>query len=236
MVKRIVVLLSVLALAACDSGVRGSGNLIIESFTASDFDRIAISGIGQVIVTQDGTESVSVETDDNIMEHIRVEVQGSTLELGTQPNVSVSPTELSFEVRVDELVGIAVSGAAVFTCDSVEAAQLEIRNSGAGTIVIDNVEATTLTVDISGSGDVQLAGAVEEQIVDISGAGDYGGGDLLSDVTRISVSGAGNSRVWVLDRLDATVSGSGSVSYYGEPTTLETDISGSGNVSALDEN
>ena len=62
--------------------VRGSGDVIVEERDVSDFEEILVTGAGRVIVTQGGSESLSIETDDNLMQYIETEVRGNTLEIG----------------------------------------------------------------------------------------------------------------------------------------------------------
>jgi hypothetical protein len=63
-------LLIVLAVSACGISVfgeRGSGNVITESRVVSGSDEILLSGSGEVVVDVDGTESLTIEAEDNIM-------------------------------------------------------------------------------------------------------------------------------------------------------------------------
>lgn len=59
-----------LALGACDElgvGTRGSGTVITESRDLSDFNEVVLQGSGEVVVTVDGTEALTIEAEDNIM-------------------------------------------------------------------------------------------------------------------------------------------------------------------------
>ncbi len=78
-----------------------------------------------------------------------------------------------------------------------------------------------------------IRGSKEEAKRDIyiSGAGNYEAEDLESKEVKIDVGGAGSAIVNVSDELDAKVSGSGSVKYMGDPTTVKQDVSGAGRVS-----
>ena len=53
----------------------------------------------------------------------------------------------------------------------------------------------------------------------ISGSGKYMGEDLRSETASVKVDGSGDATVWTTGSLDARVAGSGSVRYYGDPTT-----------------
>ena len=72
-------------------------------------------------------------------------------------------------------------------------------------------------------------GRVYEQIVSLSGAGNYLAKDLASILATASVYGAGSATVRVSEYLSATVSGAGSIYYYGNPT-VESDVTGTGKV------
>ena len=76
-----------------------------------------------------------------------------------------------------------------------------------------------------------LAGTVDSQAVTISGTGDYNGEDLQSATAEVTIDAAGDAVLRVSDRLDATVSGVGSVEYIGDPHVTK-DISGVGSVSS----
>ena len=98
-------------------------------------------------------------------------------------------------------------------------------------IEIDSLSVTDLAVTISGAGDVELAGQVETQEVDMSGFGNYNAPDLESQTASVRISTTGNAVVWVLDTLDVEISGAGKVEYFGSPEVTR-DISGAERVTS----
>ena len=62
---------------------------------------------------------------------------------------------------------------------------------------------------------------VDSQVVTISGTGDYDGEELQSATADVTIDAVGNAVLQVSDRLDATVSGVGSVEYIGDPQVTE---------------
>lgn len=76
------------------------------------------------------------------------------------------------------------------------------------------------------------SGVTDSLDVDISGFGDFKGGDLHGRTVRVQISGAGSATVWVDDYLDAEISGAGSVNYYGA-ANVNKHINGIGNVNHL---
>ncbi len=157
MFKRTLLIMIVLLLSACGQrAIRGSGDLVTESRNASGFDRIEARGFGDVSITQDGTESLTVEADDNVMEYITTEVKGRTLELGFEDTLIVSPTRLTFSLHLKDLVGVNISGSGNIEAESIETDRLEIKISGSGDATVWTTE--SLDVDISGSGSVNYYG------------------------------------------------------------------------------
>ena len=208
-----VILALLLAAILCAScirpGVEGSGNVITESREVSDFNEIVLGGTGRVVVDVTGTESLTIEAEDNIMPFLETRVSNGRLRLET--NRSISPTvEIVYTITAETLDGLVISGS--------------------GVVEAEGVDSTDVRVDISGSGDVVVAGTLSGLLsVSISGSGEFDGESLTAPEGRVDVSGSGNAVVNVTDDLDVSVSGSGEVQYLGEPN-VHSSVSGSGTV------
>jgi hypothetical protein len=211
----------------------GSRNLISETRDVSGFERVEVSGGGSMEIIQDGTESLTVETDDNVMQYITSEVRGGTLYLGVDfgPR-SFLPSRLHFTLHVKDLTGINTSGSWNVTSASIQTGKLEVVISGSGKVNVDALTADELDTTVSGSGKLDLSGEAKQQNITISGSGKVLAGDLLTQNTTVSISGSGNVTVWATETLAVHVSGSGDVSYYGSPQ-VTFDQSGSGNIHSL---
>ena len=212
--------------------VKGSGNVVTEQRDVSGFDRIALSGVGKVIITQGETEALTIETDDNLMRYIESNVRGDTLELGFVRNTIPVPTQsIIFRVSVVVLSGLESSGAGAFEIGKLDTDRLKVILSGAGDIGVDSLSATDLAVTISGAGNVELAGRVERQDINLSGLGNYRAPDLESQATTVRVSGAGGVVIWAQNTLDVEISGAGNVEYFGNPDVTK-NISGAGRLTS----
>jgi len=224
--------------------VRGSGEVIVEERKVSDFDRILVEGAGRVIITQGSQESLTIETDDNLMKYIKTEVKGDTLEIGFEDDVvftsgrgriALDPTDgFIFRISVTDLRDISVAGAADIEMEKIKTEGLDITLSGAGQVSIDDLDASQLNILVSGAGDVTMVGRVDSQVVRLSGLGRYQAFDLESQEASITISGAGGANVWVIESLDVTISGAGDVKYYGDPT-VNPNISGVGRIQSQGE-
>ena len=223
--------------------IRGSGDIIEEDRDVTGFDKILMAGFGQIIITQSDRESLSIETDDNLMEYIKTEVKGDTLEidfsddiiLSSRVRMSLEPSAgIIFRISVIDLEKVSVSGAADIQADKLKSDRFEINFSGAGDITIDDLNANQLEVNLSGAGDINLIGKVDSQDIHLSGLGSFGAFDLESQEASVIISGAGNVELWVTETLDVVISGAGDVEYYGEPS-VKPQISGLGRLQGLGE-
>lgn len=190
-------------------GERGSGTMATETRQVSGFHEIDLSGSGHVLVSVTGTESLTVEAEDNILPLLTSEVRNGRLVLGARR--SISPTrEIVYTITVVSLEGVSVSGSGIVTATGIDVSGLDVEISGSGTVVPEGVAER---IDLS-----------------ISGSGRFDGDELVSSSGHVSISGSGRAVVKVTDDLDVEVSGSGRVEYLGDPT-VTSSISGSGSVS-----
>lgn len=219
--------------------IKGSGNVIVEDRKVSGFDKILVTGAGKIIITQGDSESLSIETDDNLMEYIVTKVNGKTLEIGFKDDTvfpsgggqtALDPSEgFTFRVNVIDLEAILLSGAAKFEVEKLKTDQLSINLSGAGDVNVGDLNANQLDVVVSGAGDVEIVGKVEIQNILMSGFGRYQAFDLESQDAAVTISGVGGAEVWATETLDVVISGAGDVKYYGSPTVNQ-EISGLGRI------
>ena len=213
--------------------IQGSGDVITESREVSGFDSVSHTGIGRVIITQGDKESLTIEADDNLMEHITSEVKNGTLELGFTDNVRFDPTpSITFTVSVKDLTKLDSSGTASIEIDELSVDNLKISISGTGSVSIETLTATDLVVNAEGTGDIALAGTVVKQELELKGTGDYDAPDLESQTASVGVTGTGSVVIWVHDSLDVEITGVSEVSYFGSPNVTQ-NITGTSSLTSL---
>jgi len=205
--------LSALILIACQSSIiQNLGNTVTETRAVSGFDRVAVIGTGKLTLAQTGTESLSVEADEAIMQYITTEVKGNTLILEYDPpnnNPTLFAQSINYTLTVDEITGLEISGS--------------------GKIVTEKITTESLDLEISGSGEIQVSGNADAQNIQIDGNGEVDAEDLSGDSGIVSITGSGNVTVWLTGSLSIEINGSGTVNYYGDPST-SLSISGSGKI------
>lgn len=226
------ILLAVPTVSACESpslGVRGSGDLATESRDVSGFDGVVLHGSGTVRIEVTGTESLTIEAEDNLLEYLTTDVVGRTLEL--ESSRSISPTEeIIYTITAESLESLAISGSGEIAAIGITGSRLDTEINGSGSISAQGIDVGVASIDISGSGGVELSGNAGDLDLSISGSGDFEGAGLTAMEGEVSVSGSGDAIVNVTDRLDAEVSGSGNIRYLGDPN-VNADTRGSGSIS-----
>ncbi len=211
--------------------VVGSGNVVSEQRDVGDFDEITLSGVGRLHITQTGSESLTIEAEDNILPLLTSEVHGRRLVLGTEPGSHFSPKKpIRFTLTVKDLSAVRLSGAGNIVIPALGTPSLQLEISGAGNMTVTGLAADSLEVTLSGAGSLTCAGEARDQETRISGAGSYHGEDLASMTARVVISGTGSAHVRVSEQLDARISGVGSIVYSGSPTVRKS-VSGVGRIS-----
>jgi len=214
-------------------GVPGSGTVKTETRTVKDFNVIVIEYPAEIIVQQGASESVKVEADDNLLPQLSTEVRDGRLiienkERDWSKRVNSSET-LVITITVKDLREIDFSSAGALDVKGLKTDELTLVLSGAGEVNLNELDVQKIDIVLSGAGDIRADGTADEMNLRISGFGSFDGKDLETLTAEVSITGAGDATVRVKDDLTATVSGAGSIDYYGSPR-VDQNISGAGSV------
>ena len=197
--------------------VRGSGHITPETRSVSGFTRVDVSGAIDVFVRQDSSTSVKVEADDNIQQFVRVEANGSTLEIYTEDGFNLRPShKIKVYVSNPNFNGFQVSGASSITGENEisSSENIDINLSGARDGILD-INAPKVNVEVTGASSVNLRGHTKDLDANASGASKIRGYELLSENANVDVSGASHAELYASVRLDGEASGASHVSYLG---------------------
>lgn len=103
--------------------------------------------------------------------------------------------------------------------------------SGSGKVDLNVAIAERADFGVSGSGKIMAEGSAPSVQATISGSGKVLAANLVAERCEVRISGSGDVEINVKSELDANISGSGSVSYKGNPNKVNSHASGSGRVS-----
>ncbi|MFZ1687654.1 MAG: head GIN domain-containing protein [Flavobacteriales bacterium] len=219
--------------SACDH-VKGTGEVVKKVVSVENFHGITVEGAIDVVLTQSSTRSVEVEAQANIAELLTTEVRNGVWFIGTGDK-SYS-TDKTFTVHISvptiDMVSIEgsgdVKGNGTFAADKVD---LDIQGSGNITL---SFTAKSIEAGIEGSGDMKLSGTCATFKAQVEGSGDISANGLVSANVNVAVEGSGDVAVVANESLEASVAGSGDVTYKGNPSKISRDVSGSGEIRSIE--
>ena len=212
----------------------GSGNLTTRNFNLSDFTEIAAQSGFQLELVQSSNFSVEVTADDNVMDYIDVYKSGNTLKIRPQWNRSFRSVTLIAKITMPDLYEIKLSGGSRASISGFSSSHdLSVGLSG-GSSVTGDITAGDAYFDLSGGSQVNLQGTADN--LDINGSG---GSQLELEAfsvnnADINLSGGGRATVSVNGTLDVNLSGGSHVTYIGEPTSIDMNLSGDSTISQSD--
>ena len=149
--------------------------------------------------------------------------------VGSDMELKVSGSgNLTAEVEAED-VDASVSGSGDLTLKG-KMRSMDSGISGSGKIYFSGDVLQTVETNISGSGRFEASGSATEIRSTISGSGRVAAADLVVDRCNVRISGSGTVQINVKTSIDASISGSGSLSYKGNPTSVNSHSSGSGRV------
>jgi len=204
-----------------------------ETRDVSEFTRISFGISGNLYIKQGNNQSLVLEGDD--LNEIETSVSGGKLKIRKKGNGWNWGWNRNIDVyiTVRKLEGLNLSGSGKIIGDSkFEVDELDLSVSGSGNLELD-VFADKIDSGISGSGKIELSGVSGFHDVSISGSGRLSAEDMEVEEYKIRISGSGNCRINVSKEIDASVSGSGSISYKGNPDKVYHHASGSGKIKKI---
>ncbi|MEN6522527.1 MAG: head GIN domain-containing protein [Anaerolineaceae bacterium] len=241
------VLISVIILMttlACSIGVTndisneiitGNGKVKEKVVDVSGFNKVELNGIGDLIIEQGSKEGLRIKCEENFLPYIKVSVSADTLVIDLKPHISFDPSnDITYYLSVKDLSSVELNGVGDIVINNLETSNLDVASNGVGDITITDLLADNVGVALAGIGDIRLEGKVVSQSVSLSGTGDYKGKKLESQTAEVTISCMGTAGVRVSDSLKATISGTGSLNYIGDPQ-IEQNISGLGEINKVDE-
>lgn len=224
------------ALFACSLAFAAFADGTRETRAVSGFHAISTGVAMDLEVIQDGSESLSLEGDAEVLSKIDTTVANGTLEFRYKPQTRVdSHQRVRGVVHARRMDAIALAGAGNVHAASLQADALALSISGSGDMDIARIAAKSAAVSISGSGNLGLAGKAVALEVRISGSGAVNAPRLETQRAQVDIAGSGNATVWASQQLAAAISGVGNVRYYGDPH-LARAIRGVGRVERIAAN
>jgi len=231
-----IALCTIAATAQWGKTVKGNGKVVTIERSVGDYEVVAVAGWFDVELVDGNEGELTLTGEENLLEYIKTEVKDGKLTIKSKKGVNLKPSNwkegIVVLVPVEEIRGVSLSGSGdVVSKKTLKSDEFKTSISGSGDIVLA-IEADNLKASMSGSGDIKLSGKATDFTVSVSGSGDIKAYDLEADFVEAQVSGSADIKVTANQSLKARVSGSGDISYKGNPKKIDTKTSGSGDISS----
>ncbi|MDX1767186.1 MAG: head GIN domain-containing protein [Arenibacter troitsensis] len=214
--------------------ISGNGNQVTLERSIKDYDQIAISGFFHIELVDGKEGMLTLVGEQNILDHIITEVTGNKLTIKVKNGYNLNPSSrkkgVSITIPVESITALSLSGSGeIVGRKTLMANHFETAMSGSGDIALA-LDVNSINASLSGSGDMALSGKTTHLTVSISGSGNMNAYDLIAENVDATVSGSANVKVTANNAINAQVSGSGDIDYWGNPEKISTKVSGSGDI------
>lgn len=210
---------------------QGNGIPATEIRSLPNFSRVRLESPVHVIVKTGAVPTAVVTTDENLTSYLTTDTWGGTLTIGMSS--AIEPTvEPVITITVPDLRALTHNGNGLVEIEeSGDFPDLDLTLNGAGEIVFSGT-ADRLRATVNGSGIIDMEGYAEELAADLRGNGAIHGENLLTGDADVSISGSGSVFLDLDYRstLNATITGSGVLEWWGQPAWTDYDILGDGKV------
>jgi hypothetical protein len=193
--------------AGTGSGVAATQTRSVPPFTAVEF-----AGANNVTVQVGATQSVVVHADSNLLGRVTTRVRSGRLVIGTTPGNLSAKSPMFVTVGVPSLDRLALDGA--------------------GNVSVEGIDSPRLTVALPGSGNIHATGTTTKLDVTISGEGTAELRQVTARDATAVLRGDGSIMLTATHSLAATVSGTGTILYGGNPPHVSRTVTGQGAITA----
>ena len=213
--------------------IKGNGNQTTISRSTESYDEITVTGSFDVELVSGKEGTITINGDENIINHILTEVEGSTLKIHFEKNKSYSyNSKLIIIVPFEEISAVSLTGSgSIHNKDAINAENFEIKLAGSGDGNFE-VNSTNLKIALAGSGDLKVTGTAKDLEAKIAGSGDLDCSKIEAKNAEVAVAGSGDLKVNCIKNLTASVAGSGDIHYKNKPEIVDKKIVGSGDITS----
>ena len=215
--------------------IHGSGNVITNSRSFSNFTGAEVGSSIDLYVKQDSIYSVKVEADDNLQQYLVIDQSGNTLHIREQRDVNLRSTgTIKVYITAPQITYLDASGASRIIGQNVlsNSSGTDIGLSGASSAEIE-LKSPKVKVDVNGASDIVLKGETKDLSIEASGASGVKCFGLMSENTDVDLSGSSRAEVYGSVKIKASASGASDV-YYKGSGALTKDESGASSVRKVD--
>lgn len=205
-------LLPAAALAACHGErVDAGGPAVTRSFALTGFDAVQLTGSDDVEVRTGDGFAIQASGPKDVIEHLKVELDGTTLKIGRDGNMSWNwggTSGAKIVVTMPAIKAAKLTGSGDFKVDRA-AGDFDGVVSGSGDMAIGALAGGKAALSVTGSGTLAAAGSASTLNAVVAGSGDIDAGQLKVSQADVSITGSGSINADVAGPANVSITGSG---------------------------
>lgn len=202
------------SLASCTKSLVGKGDTITETRTVTAFTGVRLEGNGNATITYSENQEVKVSGFENLLTFYKTYVDNGVLVLKfDEDHYNVRNNNINVYIKVPAIASLYINGSGKISMS-------------------DYMLGNKISATINGSGDIYCTNSkYNESRLEINGSGYLHTQEMQTKNAEAIIHGSGNIDMHCSQSLKVSISGSGDIRYWGNPTSIDTQISGSGHVS-----
>jgi len=214
-----------------------------ENRNLSGFTKVSFAVPGNLNIRIGSEFRVVLEGNKDFLSEIITEVSNNGLTIKREPESGwrsgrnrsrFNNERITVNITMPAISSLSVTGSGTTEVfDSFKTSSLSLSVTGSGRLMINDVSGENLNSTITGSGSIFIKGnGFDKADIKITGSGSYTGESLKLETANITVTGSGNCNTHVTNLLEARTTGSGNITYLGNPPRIDLRSTGSGRISS----
>lgn len=233
--KAMVAIVVSILFASCGFDIRtvdGDGNVVKKEIPVTgNFNSVSVERDLEVILVQGSQPSVTLETDQNLVEHIKIEVKGHELKITSDANLDSDMKRVT--VVMPTVESLSTSSSAKITANGVIKGDSMSFSSSSGSNINLAIEANKLECETSSGSNISVSGRANNLDAGSSSGGHIDAKALKAENVEANASSGGSIIVDAVKHLSADASSGANIKYVKTPAQLKQNASSGGNVSQL---
>lgn len=210
--------------------VRGSGNVIAREFAAERFSKVSIASHFSGTVQYGEAFSVVVHTDDNMMDDVKISVQGDTLSVTMARKNYQEVTEQQVIITMPVLEEIALHGVSKIDVTGFANAPAFVASVEGASQLSGDVRAESIVLTLAGASKATLAGEGKSLVLSASGLSVGNLVDLAVETAEVVLTGSSRARITASQTIAVEAGGLSELIYSGGATLTSSKIEGNSQV------
>jgi hypothetical protein len=209
-------------------GLAPSGRLITQNRPVSGVKSVDLQTNVDLVIQQGPTESLVVTGDEAILPALLTNTSFGQLTIRYDSRYEIRDNARpKLVLTVKDLNELRLSSSGNVTVGPLTTSNFNIDLSSSGNITIQGIHADKISAHLTSSGDIVVHGDANSLSMVVSSSTNFEASDLKVQTADITMTSSADVTVWVVKDLEANLSSSGNISYYGNPVVHQ-NLSSSG--------